>query len=229
MKDEKALFMRQAIAAAMEKSHREIPHYYLETEIPLDAALSWLARENARRAPPDRLLPVVLFLKAVALAAVKFPEMNGLYVDGGFRPAEAVHTGVVIALRGGGLLAPALHDVQAKPLSDLARGLTDLVTRVRSGRLRGSELTDPTITVTSLGDEGCDRVFGIIYPPQVALVGFGTIREAAVSEKGQVVSRRIVSASLAADHRVSDGLKGAAFLNAIAKALQFPQDLEAGR
>lgn len=227
MKDEKALFMRQAIAAAMEKSHREIPHYYLETDIGVDEALVWLAEENARRAPPDRLLPVVLFLKAVALAAVKFPEMNGLYVDGAFHPAEAVHTGVVIALRGGGLLAPALHGVQAKPLSDLARELTDLVTRVRSGRLRGSELTDATITVTSLGDEGPDRVFGIIYPPQVALVGFGKIREAAVSENGHVVSRRVVSVSLAADHRVSDGLKGAAFLNAIGKHLRAPHTLEA--
>ncbi|HEX5037835.1 MAG TPA: 2-oxo acid dehydrogenase subunit E2 [bacterium] len=220
MTDDKSLNMRRAIAAAMEKSHREIPHYYLETTVPMDAALNWLAEENARRAPPDRLLPVVLFLKAFAFAAKSFPEMNGRYVDGAFRPAESVHTGVVVALRGGGLLAPALHDVQEKSLSEIARALTDLVTRVRSGRLRGSELTDPTITVTSLGDEGCDRVFGLIYPPQVALVGFGRIRE---------VPHRVVSATLAADHRVSDGLKGAAFLNAMAKLLQSPQTLETGR
>jgi pyruvate dehydrogenase E2 component (dihydrolipoamide acetyltransferase) len=188
-----------------------------------------MAAQNAGHPPPERILPIALFLKAVALAAREFPDMNGHYTEGAFHPSPQVHVGVVIALRPSGLLAPALHDADQKTPAVITRELTDLVTRVRSGHVKGSELTDPTITVTSLGDDGPDRVFGIIYPPQVALVGFGRVRDAVVVEKNEVLPHRVVSATLAADHRVSDGLIGSAFLNAVAKSLQNPKTLEAGR
>lgn len=228
MTDEKALFMRRAIAAAMEKSHREIPAYALEKEVRMDFALDWLAAHNAETPPPERILPVCLYIKAVALAAKAFCEFNGHYIDGGFRPAEAVHTGIVIALRSGGLLAPAIHDAHRRPLAELMKSLTDLVTRVRSGHVKASELTDPTITITSLGDEGPDRVFGVIYPPQVALVGFGRVRNAVVVEKNEVLPHRVASLTLTADHRVSDGLRGSNFLNDIERRLRNPESLLPG-
>ena len=170
---DRAAQMRKSIAAAMGRSKREIPHYYLADEIILENALTWLTARNAQRSIDERVLPAALLLKAVGIAAQRFGEFNGFWRDDGFQPASGVHVGVGISLRGGGLVAPAIHDVPEKKLDELMDDLTDLVARARSFSLRSSEMSDPTITVTNLGDKGVDAVFGIIYPPQVALVGFG--------------------------------------------------------
>ncbi len=215
----------QAIAAAMSRSNREIPHYYLGAEIELSRTLAWLTAENERRPVMERLLLVALFLKAVARAAREVPEVNGHYVDGAFRPAEAVHLGVAVSLRQGGLVAPALHDVEKKALGDVMRELNDLVARARRGGLRSSELADATLTVTSLGDLGVATVYGVIYPPQVALVGFGRVQERPWASGGKVEARPVVSATLAGDHRVSDGIRGAQFLAALDRLLHAPEDL----
>jgi pyruvate dehydrogenase E2 component (dihydrolipoamide acetyltransferase) len=217
--------IRQAIAAAMARSNREIPHYYLGAEVDLSRALAWLAGENERRPVTERLLPVVLLLKAVARAAREVPEVNGFHVDGAFRPAEAVHLGVAISLRQGGLIAPALHDVDRKTLAEIMRDLNDLVARARRGGLRSSELSDATLTVTSLGDMGVGAVYGVIYPPQVALVGFGRVTERPWAAGGKVEARPVVTATLSGDHRVSDGIRGAQFLAAVDRLLQSPEAL----
>jgi pyruvate dehydrogenase E2 component (dihydrolipoamide acetyltransferase) len=217
--------MRQAIAAAMARSKREIPHYYLATEIDMQRALKWLEAENLQRPVAERLLYAVLLLKAVALAVRDVPEMNGFWVEGRFQPSEAVHVGVAISLRQGGLIAPAIHDVASKDLGTLMRELRDLVARARGGRLRSSEVSDPTITVTNLGEQGVPTVFGIIYPPQVALVGFGKITERPWAVEGMLGVRPVVTATLAADHRASDGHRGGLFLAAIDRLLQEPEKL----
>ncbi|KVC49049.1 dihydrolipoamide acetyltransferase family protein [Burkholderia diffusa] len=217
--------MRRVIAAAMERSKREIPHYYVSETIPLGKALAWLAAENAARSVTDRLLPAALLLKAVALALRRFPELNGFHREGIFRPASAVHLGVAISLRQGGLVAPALLDADAKPLTQLMRELLDLTQRCRAGSLRSSELSESTITVTNLGDRGAAEVFGIIYPPQVALVGFGRITERPWAEDGGLKIMPVTTASLSADHRVSDGHRGSLFLVELGELLQHPEEL----
>jgi pyruvate dehydrogenase E2 component (dihydrolipoamide acetyltransferase) len=213
---------RQAIGAAMARSKREIPHYYLATTIDMHRAMTWLAEENLKRPVPDRLLYGVLLIKAVALALRDVPELNSVWRGGEPVPSEAVHVGVAISLRGGGLIAPALHDTAGKSLGDLMRGFRDLVQRARAGGLRSSELSDPTITVTSLGEQGVESAFGIIFPPQVAIVGFGKIVERPWVVDGQVVARPLVTATLSADHRVSDGHRGGLFLAAVDRLLQEP-------
>jgi pyruvate dehydrogenase E2 component (dihydrolipoamide acetyltransferase) len=185
-------------------------------------AMTWLAEENLKRPVPDRLLYGVLLIKAVALALRDVPELNSVWRGGEPVRSEAVHVGVAISLRGGGLVAPALHDTAGKSLGDLMRGFRDLVQRARTGGLRSSELSDPTITVTSLGEQGVESAFGIIFPPQVAIVGFGKIVERPWVVDGQVVARRLVTATLSADHRVSDGHRGGLFLAAVDRLLQEP-------
>ncbi|SFP26068.1 dihydrolipoamide acetyltransferase family protein [Pseudomonas borbori] len=217
--------MRQAIGAAMSRSKREIPHYYLSQTIALGPAMAWLQTRNAGSTPEQRLLPSVLLLKAVALALREYPQLNGFWREGAFQPAADIHLGVAIALRQGGLIAPALHAVADKPLGQLMGELADLVQRARSGSLRSSELSDASLTVTQLGDQGVDTVFGVIYPPQVALVGFGSIAERPWVESGQLCVVPCVVASLAADHRVSDGHYGARFLGEVRRLLQNPDSL----
>jgi len=217
--------LRRAIGALMARSKREIPHYYLSTTIDMRAAWDWLEQVNAGRSISDRLVMPVLLLKATARAVATVPEMNGFMVDGRFEASEAVQVGVAISLRGGGVIAPAIHDTATLGLDDLMVALRDLVARARAGRLRSSEMSDPTITVTNLGDLGVDQVFGVIYPPQVALVGFGKVAERPWAEDGLLGARPTVTATLAADHRVSDGHRGGRFLSVIDHLLQAPEDL----
>jgi pyruvate dehydrogenase E2 component (dihydrolipoamide acetyltransferase) len=214
--------MRDAIAAAMSRSKREIPHYYLAHTISLSRAMAWLTATNATRPIAERILPGALLLRAVARALWDVPELNGFWIDGAFRPSEEVHLGAAISLRTGGVIAPAILDADELSIDALMAALHDLVARARAGRLRTTELTTATITVTSLGDRGCEAVWGVINPPQVAIVGFGAIADRPWVAGGQVAVHPVVTATLAADHRVSDGHRGGLFLGAIDRILQEP-------
>ena len=217
--------MRQAIAAAMTRSKREIPHYYLTSTIDFGTASAWLEAYNRELSPEHRLLPAVLLLKATARALAEVRQLNGFFENGRWRAGPGIHIGWAIALRGGGLVAPAIHDADRKTLPELMLALRDLVQRARAGGLRSSELTDPTVTVTSLGERGAESVLGVIYPPQVAIIGFGRLVQRPWVVGGKVVARPLVALSLAADHRASDGHLGGQLLAAIEQALQAPERL----
>lgn len=217
--------MRSAIAAAMARSKREIPHYYLEHQIDVTGVREWLESVNSERAPADRLLGGAVHLKAIAAALRKFPELNGFFEDGHFRPSNTIHVGAAISIRGGGLVAPAIHDTDGLSVDQVMARLRDLTRRVRAGRFRGSELADPTVTVSSLGERGVGLLFGVIYPPQVALIGLGRVEERPWVVDGSLEPRAVVTATLAADHRVSDGHRGALFLRKLDDLLQHPEAL----
>lgn len=222
---DRALAMRLAIGALMSRSKREIPHYYLSTTIDLARALEWMREHNRAVPVTERLVPAALLLKAAALAAREVPQLNGFWLRDRFVPAGGVHLGVAVSLRGGGLIAPALHDADRLALPELMVALKDLVERARGGRLRSSETTDPTLTVTNLGDQGVEAVYGVIYPPQVALLGFGKIIERPCAVDGLLGVRPCVTATLSADHRASDGAVGARYLAAVDRLLREPEEL----
>lgn len=217
--------MRRAIAAAMSRSKREIPHYYLSSTVDMTAALEWLAGYNAERPPDQRMLAAVLLMKASALGLRKVSQFNGFWQEDQFRPGAGIHLGWAISLRGGGLVAPAIHDADSLPLPELMAKMKDLVARARSGGLRSSELMDATITLTSLGERGADTVTGVIYPPQVAILGFGRIGQRPWVADGKVEPRSLLEVTLAADHRASDGHAGGLLLSAIEQFLQEPATL----
>jgi pyruvate dehydrogenase E2 component (dihydrolipoamide acetyltransferase) len=217
--------MRATIASLMARSKREIPHYYLTEQIDLGAAVDWLRERNRALPVPERLVPATMLLKAAALSAAEVPELNGFWLNDSFAAQNKVHLGVAIALRGGGLVAPAIHDADTLSLPETIAALRDLVARTRAGRLRGSELADATLTVSNLGDQGVGSILGVIYPPLVALVGFGRIVDRPWSVGGLIGIRPIVTASLAADHRATDGATGARYLQSVARLLQRPEEL----
>jgi len=217
--------MRTAIAAATARSKRDIPHYYLEHQVDITACEQWIGRTNAARPPDQRILFSALAIKSVALAARRFPVFNGFCRKDKFEPAAAIHIGTAISIRGGGLAAPALHDVDRLSLDELMIRMRDLVQRTRAGRIRSSEMSDATITVSSLGERGVEKLYGIIYPPQVAIVGFGRLVVRPWVIDGTVEPRSLVTITLAADHRVSDGHVGGLFLTEIGKLLEEPDRL----
>jgi pyruvate dehydrogenase E2 component (dihydrolipoamide acetyltransferase) len=217
--------MRDAIAAAMSRSKREIPHYYLSTTVDVTATTEWLTAHNAAVPVTQRLLFAALLVKSIALACRELPGFSGFHREGRYEDSPAVHVGVAVALRGGGLVAPAIMDTADKPLTTLMDDFRALVTRARAGRLRASELAAPTIILTSLGEASVDAVFPIIQPPQVAIVGAGAIAERPWVVDGKVVPRQLLTLSLGADHRVTDGRLGAQFLARIAARLLEPASL----
>lgn len=150
---------------------------------------------------------------------------NGRHENGVFTASEHVNAGLAISMRGGGLIAPAIMEADELNLDKVMDAMRDLVARTRAGRLRNSELTLGTITVSSMGDGGVDALLGVIYPPQVALVGFGTPRLRSMIVDGALAPRMAVTATLSADHRVSDGRHGATLLTEFDRRLREPEAL----
>ncbi|RYH11701.1 dihydrolipoamide acetyltransferase family protein [Tropicimonas sp. IMCC6043] len=217
--------MRKAIAAAMQRSKREIPHFQLSQVIDVEAASAWLATRNAELPPANRILLGALFMKAAALAAAKVQEMNGHYREDRFEPAAQVNLGVAVALRGGGLIAPAITEADTLALSEMMAAMKDLVARARAMRLRSSELTSGTLTVSALGEKGADSMTGIIFPPQVALLAVGAPKRRPWIVGESVMPRLVATFTLSADHRVSDGRQANRFLAEIDRLLQTPEAL----
>jgi pyruvate dehydrogenase E2 component (dihydrolipoamide acetyltransferase) len=228
LEDEKATnqmeAIRSAVAAAMSKSNREIPHYYLEKKIDISKALSWLGEANSQRSVKNRVLVAVLLIKATAKALLEFPDLNAVWKNG-LQAKKEINIGFVVSLRSGGIIVPAFHQVDTKTIDEIMEMMNDIIPRARALKLRSSELSDSTITITNIGDGGADSVFGIIYPPQVAIIGFGTVSEQPYAEKGLLGIHSFISVTLAGDHRATDGLSGSRFLASLNKHLQNPESL----
>lgn len=216
--------IRSAVAAAMSKSNREIPHYYLEKRIDMSKALAWMKEANRERPIQKRLLPAAMFIKAVASSLDEVSELNAIW-ENGLQLKNEINIGFVVSLRTGGIVVPAILQADAKSVDEIMEALNDIIPRARALKLRSSELSDSTITITNIGEGSADKVFGVIYPPQVAIIGFGNITEQAFAENGMLGIRPVVNVSLAGDHRATDGLTGSRFLGALNKYLQNPESL----
>jgi pyruvate dehydrogenase E2 component (dihydrolipoamide acetyltransferase) len=216
--------IRLAVAAAVSKSNKEIPHYYLEKKIDMTKALTWLREANSKRPIQKRLLPAALIIKATAKSLVDFPNLNAIW-DNGLHLKKEINIGFVVSLRGGGVIVPAIRNANTKTIDEIMEALNDIIPRARAMKLRSSDLTDTTISITSLGEGGADMVFGVIYPPQVAIVGFGGSSQQPFVENGMLGIRPVFTATLAGDHRATDGLTGSDFLSTLNNYLQNPESL----
>lgn len=217
--------MRQAIAKAMSLSNAQIPHYYLSSSINMSPALKWLEEVNRNRAIQERILPAALLIQAVVYALKEVPELNGFWRNDALEISKEINPGIAIALRKEGLITPAILNANELNLDGTMKSLSNLIERTRSGKLRNSEITEQTITITNLGDLGAESVFGVIYPPQVALVGFGRIMNVPWAEGDTLSVRKVLQATIAGDHRATDGRIGGKFLDKLNQILQTPQEL----
>ena len=217
--------MRRLISERMSKANREIPHYYLERDIDVAPLGEWLTDLNEERSIADRVLPAAVFIRAVALAARRHPELNGHWIADAFVPGEHVNVAMAISLRSGGLVTPKIEAAEDRTIGEIMSSLRELVAAARTGTLRASWMSGSTITITNLGDTGADLVHGVISPPEVALVGFGRTVDRPWVVDGAVVPRPIITATLAADHRATDGAIGSRFLTTLAHLLEHPEEL----
>ncbi|MDF2156624.1 dihydrolipoamide acetyltransferase family protein [Algoriphagus sp. CAU 1675] len=216
--------IRMAVAAAMSRSNREIPHYYLEKRVDMSNTLEWLREANKNRPVQKRLLPLAVYIKAVAKALDEVPDLNAVWDNGLVRKNE-INIGFVVSLRSGGIVVPSILQADSKTVDEIMDAINDIIPRARAFRLRSSELSESTFTISSIGEGGADKVYGIIYPPQVGIAGFGGISEQAFAVNGMLGIHPVMDITLAGDHRATDGLIGSRFLGALTKYLQNPENL----
>ncbi len=215
--------MRRAIARRMTESKQRVPHFYLSTEIEMDALLAAADRANEGRAREDRVTVTAFLLRAVALTLAEHPAFNATWEGDAIERVDAINIGVAIALDDG-LIAPALLDCRDRGVADLAAGLADLVARTRAGKLRAAEIAEGTFTLSNLGMFEVTAFTAIITPPQVAILATARTVERPVVRDGEIVVRRIMTATLSSDHRVVDGVGAAGFLGTLKGLIEAPGD-----
>ena len=213
--------MRRAIARRMVESKQSAPHFYLSTEIAMDALLDLVDVTNDGRAREDRVTVTAYLLRAVALTLAEHPAFNAVWNGDVVERVDDLNIGVAIALDDG-LIAPALIDCRERSIADLAAGLGDLVGRTRAGKLRAPEINDGTFTLSNLGMFDVTQFTAIITPPQVAILATARTVERAVVRDGSVVVGRVMTATLSSDHRVVDGVGAARFLATLKGLLEAP-------
>ncbi len=213
--------MRRAIARRMTESKQGAPHFYVTTEIDMDRLVEAADRRNEGRPKEERVTLTAYLLRAVALTLAEHPEFNAVWAGDTVEQVDAINIGVAIALDDG-LIAPALLDCGERSVEDLAAGLSDLVARTRAGKLRAPELGEATFTLSNLGMFDVTAFTAIITPPQVAILATARTVERPVVRDREVVVRRVMSATLSADHRVVDGAGAARFLGTLKERIEAP-------
>jgi pyruvate dehydrogenase E2 component (dihydrolipoamide acetyltransferase) len=215
--------MRAAIARRMSDSQRNVPHFYVATEIATASTQAYV--EELSRTSGVRVSMTAALVRACALALAQHPIINAVWSDEGLVVAEAVNIGVAVALDDG-LVAPALLGCSELDILAIAARLSDLVERARARKLRAPEMTDATFTLSNLGMFDVTSFGALVTPPQVAILAAGrSIPRALVAEDGSVTTTPVMIATLSADHRAVDGADAARFLGALKSALESPEAL----
>jgi len=214
--------MRQAIARHMTYSKQNIPHYYLTVRPDVSAVLDRREDWNLDHAKEESVSINDLVLKAVALALEKHREFNGYYQEDEFRAQPHVNLGVAVALEDG-LIAPAILHCEELSLFDIAKRGRDLAKRARRKVLKAEEYTAATFTVTNLGMYHVDSFAAIIVPPQVGILAVGGVAAVPIVVEGEIVTAHQMALTLSGDHRATDGVEGAQFLQDVVAVLQEPE------
>jgi pyruvate dehydrogenase E2 component (dihydrolipoamide acetyltransferase) len=211
--------MRAGVGRRMTESKQQVPHFYVQTEVRVDALRARLA-ELKESAGHVRVTMTVALVRACVAALREHPRFNSVWTPEGLLEADEVNVGIAIALDDG-LLAPALLGADGLDVGGTATALTDLVDRARAGKLRPRELSDGTFTLSNLGMFEVSAFTAIVTPPQVAILA--TARP--VERLTQEGPAGLLTATLSADHRAVDGADAARFLETFKQAIENPDSL----
>ena len=208
--------MRSAIARRMTKSKHEAPHFYASTEVEMDGALAAVA---GLREAGTRVTVTSYLVRACAIALGEHRQFNAVWTPEGLTRMETVNVGIAIELADG-LVAPALLGCEQLGVAEIAAGLADLAQRARAGKLRGSEMTAATFTLSNLGMFEVTAFAAIVTPPQVAILATGKTRRVPRYDGDVLVPRSVLTATLSSDHRAIDGADAGRFLGTFKDALE---------
>jgi pyruvate dehydrogenase E2 component (dihydrolipoyllysine-residue acetyltransferase) len=214
--------MRAAIARRMVDSKQQAPHFYVQTEVVTDGVRDRLAVLNERGETHATM--TVALVRACVEALRAHPNVNSVWTPEGLLQVSSVNLAVAIALDHG-LVAPALLGAERLDVDETATALGDLVERARGTRLRPAEMTDATFTLSNLGMFDVSAFTAIVTPPQVAILAVARPVERWTFEDGEPVRRRVMTATLSADHRALDGVDAARFLETFKQAIEDSETL----
>lgn len=213
--------MRKAIARRLTESKRDVPHFYLEADLDVEAMLAMREQVNDGVETNARASVTDLFVRACALALRQVPASNASWVDGTIVVRGCVDVSLAVAVDDG-LVTPVIRDADVKTLRAIAAEAKDLAARARARKLRLEEMQGGTFSLSNLGMYGVDRFSAVINPPEGMILAVGATRDVPVVKAGAIVVGQRCSVTLSCDHRVVDGALGATFLRALRGLIERP-------
>jgi pyruvate dehydrogenase E2 component (dihydrolipoamide acetyltransferase) len=217
--------LQQVVSRRMAESKATAPHFYLQAEIDMSAAVAARARLKGLT-PEGEVVPSFndMVVKACALALRRHPLANGAYKDGRFELYSRVNVGVAVAAQDA-LVVPTVFDADRKGLREIAADSRSLAAKVRDGSITPPELSGGTFTVSNLGMYGVSNFSAVINAPQAAILAVGAITEKPVVRGGEITTAHLLGVTLACDHRILYGAPAAEFLATIRGLLEEPLSL----
>ena len=213
--------LRQAIARRMAESKATIPHFYVTHEYKMDALMDLRTQFN-KIVPENEKLSVNDFIvKAVALTLRQFPNLNASLNGNSVVRHGSVNVGIAVSVEGG-LLTIVSRDADQKPLRQVSAEVKAMAARVRDGKVKPEDIEGSTFSISNLGMYDVENFAAIINPPEAAILAIGSAREVPVVDGGVVKPGWRMKATISVDHRVSDGVEAAKFMQALAVYLEEP-------
>jgi pyruvate dehydrogenase E2 component (dihydrolipoamide acetyltransferase) len=218
--------LQQTVARRMAESKATAPHFYLQAEIDMSAAVEGRKhlKASAKEGEP---IPTFndMIVKACAIALREHPRANGAYRDGRIELYSRVNVGVAVAAQDA-LVVPTVFDADRKGLRQIATETRALASRVRDGSITPPELSGGTFTVSNLGMYGISNFHAVINTPQAGILAIGELKaKPVVTDSGEIEPRQLMGVTLACDHRILYGADGAVFLARVRELLEEPLGL----
>lgn len=210
--------LRRSIAANMLNSWHTSPRVVYTMPVDCTAMKALRAQLKARGAAVSYNH---IIMKVAAKALTEFPDMNARFADNSLIRYRHVNMGLAVA-KNDGLIVPNVKQCEEKSLSEIAQATERLIEAVRSGSITMEDITGGTFTITNLGNYGVTYFSPIINQPELAILGVCAMADTPVVRDGEVVVRPMMNLCLSADHRVIDGVMGAAFLKRVCELLENP-------
>ncbi|MCL4870946.1 MAG: 2-oxo acid dehydrogenase subunit E2 [Anaerolineae bacterium] len=216
--------LRQAIARRMTESKTSVPHFYVTSEINMEAALALRKQINTLLSDEEKVTVNDLIIKAAALALRDYPNLNSSFAGDKFIRHNRINVGVAVAVEGG-LLTVVSKDTDKTAVSQIAVATKAMIARARSGKINPNDVEGATFTVSNLGAFDVENFIAIINPPDAAILAVGSARQVPVVKEGQLAIGTMMKVTLSADHRVTDGAEVAQYLQKLKAYLESPMRL----